>query len=69
MQSTDDASYARALSADYVWLPGHLPVIAALERDGWVGIFRGPESVVLAREAGPYAQPAPWNGPRCFPGP
>jgi hypothetical protein len=67
--SADDASYAMTLKADYVWLPHRLPVIGPLERDGWVAIFRGPESVVLAREAGRYVQPAPWAGPRCFPGP
>jgi hypothetical protein len=64
-----DAGYARALGADYVWLPRRLPVVAALEKDGWIGIFRGPDSVVFAREPGPYVQPAPWTGPRCFPGP
>ena len=66
---TPDASYARLLKADYIWLPHRLPVIGLLERDGWVAIFRGSRSVVLAREAGPYTQPAPWTGPRCFPGP
>ena len=67
--SKRDASYARLLKADYVWLPRELPVILPLERDGWVPIFRGPRSVVLARQARPYKQPTPWTGPRCFPGP
>jgi hypothetical protein len=67
--SKHDAGYARLLKADYVWLPRGLPVIAPLERDGWAAIFRGPRSVVLARQAKPYTKPAPWAGPRCFPGP
>ena len=66
---TPDAGYAAALKADYIWLPLRLPVVGELKRVGWVEIFRGPRSVVLAQEAGPYAQPAPWTGPRCFPGP
>jgi len=67
--SSTDASYAKTLGVDYVWLPRQLPVIAPLIRDGWVEVFRGPISVVLAREPGQYAQPAPQAGPRCFPGP
>ena len=67
--STSDASYARILKAEYIWLPRRLRVVAALERDGWAAIFRGSRSVVLAREAGAYTQPAPWMGQRCFPGP
>ena len=64
-----DASYARLLKADYIWLPHRLPAVGLLERDGWVAIFRGTKSVVLAREGGAYTQPDPWAGPRCFPGP
>jgi hypothetical protein len=67
--SSTDASYAKTLQADYVWLPRQLPVIAPLIRDGWVEVFRGARSVVLAREAGSHIQPAPWIGRRCFPGP
>ena len=67
--SKNDASYARILKADFIWLPHRLPVIGPLQRDGWVVIFRGSSSVVLAQEAGPYTQPMPWTGPRCFPGP
>ena len=67
--SAGDAGYARELAADYIWLPRRLPVVGALEQDGWVEIFRGPESLVLAREPGEYIQPAPWTGSRCFPGP
>ena len=66
---TPDASYARQLEADYIWLPHRLAVVPLLERDGWVAIFRGARSIVLAREGGAYTQPDPWTGPRCFPGP
>jgi len=67
--SAADASYARRIKADYVWLPRWLPVNGPLERDGWFAIFSGPRSVIYAKQAGPYVQPAPWTGPRCFPGP
>jgi hypothetical protein len=67
--SRRDASYAKVLKADYVWLPRRLPVNAALDRDGWVRIFEGPRSVIYARQIGAYTHPAPWTGPRCFPGP
>jgi len=68
-RSSTDAGYAKSLRADYVWLPRQLPVIAPLLRDGWIEVFRGARSVVLARQAGQFVQPAPWVGPRCFPGP
>jgi hypothetical protein len=67
--TSTDASYARALDADYVWLPRRLPVNAALERDGWVAIFKGTRSVIYSRTAGAYIQPKPIRGRRCFPGP
>jgi hypothetical protein len=64
-----DGGYAKALNADFIWLPQRLPVVAPLKREGWTPIFSGSRSVVLAREPGEYAHPAPWAGPRCFPGP
>ncbi|HPK70297.1 MAG TPA: hypothetical protein PLN93_00010 [Vicinamibacterales bacterium] len=64
-----NAEYARQLGADYIWLPHRLPVVGLLERDGWVAIFRGARSIVLARAEGAYTQPDPWTGLRCFPGP
>ena len=67
--SADDAGYARILNSDYVWLPHRLPVNAALERDGWLVIFKGPKSVMYARTARTYIQPSPMSGRRCFPGP
>ena len=65
----DDGSLARLLRPDFIWLPRQLPAVGLLERDGWVAIFRGTKSVVLARAIGAYTQTAPWIGPRCFPGP
>jgi len=67
--SSADAGYARAIRADYVWLPRLLPVIPALERDHWTEIYRGPRSVILARAPGDYIDPGEWRGRRCFPGP
>ena len=67
--SASDASYARILEADYVWLPHRLPVIAPLVRDGWIEIFRGSRSVVLARTGGTFLHSPPSTGPSCFPGP
>ncbi len=64
-----DANYVRLLKADYIWLPHRLPIVDLLKREGWVVIFQGSRSVVLAPKPGPYAQPATWTGPRCFPGP
>ena len=64
-----DAGYADRLHADFIWLPIRLRVVERLERRGWVAIFRGEQSVVLARRPGPYVQPPPWTGRRCFPGP
>jgi hypothetical protein len=58
-----------------VWLPRALPVSTTLQANGWVPIFQGPQSMLLARhdlaghvhpEARSHAgEPAA----RCFPGP
>lgn len=65
------AAYLRTLSPDYIWLPTHLPVIKTLAGAGWVPVFQGTASLVLARAgAGPFQQVAPAaSGMRCFPGP
>jgi len=52
-----------------VWLPRQLPVIAPLIRDGWVEVFRGARSVVLAREAGSHIQQHHGSVGGAFPGP
>ena len=64
-----DATYARRVKADYIWIPRSLPVVEPLLAQGWVAVFAGPRSVVLARQPGQYSQPAAFSGPRCFPGP
>lgn len=64
-----DARYARRLGAHYIWVPKSLPVVQPLLEDGWVSVFRGSRSVVLAPAGGVFVQPAPFRGPRCFPGP
>ncbi|MCC7008012.1 MAG: hypothetical protein IT184_04285 [Acidobacteria bacterium] len=59
------------LQPDYIWLPRHLPVVPQLERRGWVAIFTGSSSTMLARAgAGPFT-PITTTPParRCFPGP
>jgi hypothetical protein len=61
---------------DYIWLPPHLPVVRALEDDGWQVLFKGPKSVLLARagsatDAGTARSSRLTTGiaDRCFPGP
>lgn len=66
----DHADYARAIDADYIWIPRALPVGEALLRDGWIPIFHGRSSVLLARTAASsYVQPPFSSAERCFPGP
>ena len=64
-----DASYARRLQADFIWLPKQLPVVRRLLADEWHLAFAGPRSVILAAKPGAYPEPSPYVGPRCFPGP
>ncbi len=64
-------AYARTLDPDYVWLPNVLPVIDGLKEDGWVPIFEGPISILLAKSAeAPVQQPTTAStATRCFPDP
>jgi hypothetical protein len=57
--------------ADFVWLPNRLPASAALERQGWLRVFKGPLSSIFARPDRDrrYVQPARAGGAACFPGP
>ncbi len=57
------------LDADHAWLSKELPLVAALESDGWTRLFTGSKSVVLSRRAGEVTTPAPIRTPACFPGP
>src|SRR5205823_14747675 len=59
----------RRLAADYAWLPVGVPLVAALESQGWSREYSGPISVVLARHDGSAPQAAPPTSPACFPGP
>ena len=36
------------IAADYIWVPRWLPVVVKLRDRGWMPIFEGPESVILA---------------------
>jgi hypothetical protein len=62
---------AERLNPTVIWLPSSLPVVGRLVREGWIPIYRGPVSVVLARNAAPGAPPAAGDptAARCFPGP
>jgi hypothetical protein len=57
------------LAPDYAWLPAGVPLVAALERQGWSRAYAGPISVVLARNNSVTGQPGPPPSPACFPGP
>jgi hypothetical protein len=62
----------RDLDADYIWIPNGLPVVERMLDDGWIDVYRGEQSVILARAAAspPAASsPAVSAGRRCFPGP
>ena len=62
--------YAASLRPDYIWLPKSLPVVSSLRSDGWIPIYTGELSTILARQEShvrfvPAAEPVE----RCFPGP
>jgi len=72
---TDEGlEYLQELDADYIWLPRWFPVLPLLEERGWIPIFEGPRSTVLARpgaaaDANPPAIVTEEPPARCFPGP
>jgi hypothetical protein len=37
------------IAADYIWVPKWIPVVTTLRDSGWVPIFEGPQSIVMAR--------------------
>jgi hypothetical protein len=63
----------RRLNPDYVWVPLDLPVVHRLEDAGWLTVFRGPRSIILAPAGATIAaERAVANvipAPRAFPGP
>lgn len=71
----EGVEYLSALSTDYVWLPRSLPVSTTLQANGWIPIFQGPQSTLLARNdlaAHVHAEErahAEEPAARCFPGP
>jgi len=63
-----------AMKPDFVWLPTTFGVLGELEKTGWVPLFRGPLSTLLAQGTGDSAQDAALpvssaREARCFPGP
>jgi hypothetical protein len=67
-------AYLDTLESDYVWLPRLLPVSSTLQSRGWVPIFQGPYSVLLARsDLAPHHSATTAavheSASRCFPGP
>jgi hypothetical protein len=63
------ADFLRALNPDYAWLARDLPLVAALDAQGWHRLFTGPTSVVLSRAPVAAAAPPPLSSRPCFPGP
>jgi hypothetical protein len=57
------------LQADYAWLPANLPLVRALERDGWTRVFSGRVSVVLASKNVARTDSGIVPPEACFPGP
>jgi hypothetical protein len=62
------------LDPAYIWMPSRLAVTSKLVEDGWVPIFSGSQSTLLAppgTSTGIRAAPPPSgpSAPRCFPGP
>lgn len=62
--------YTEALRADYAWMPLKAAAVKDLEQHGWIRIFEGTRSVVLARSRPPgLIESPPMALRRCFPGP
>jgi hypothetical protein len=68
----DRASVLADLKPDYIWIPSNLDVTAQLLQDGWLPLFAGPRSTLLAQKDRIESAGPPVSGPnpaRCFPGP
>jgi len=70
--------FLAATRPDYIWLRSDLPVVSSLLAGEWRPLFKGPQSVLLARGAlangrtlgtDPSAPNVAEIGTRCFPGP
>jgi hypothetical protein len=65
----DRRAMLSAMNADYAWLPVQMPLVRALDEQGWHRIFEGPRSVVLSRRPGNYTPVQSLESAGCFPGP
>jgi hypothetical protein len=62
--------YIETLRADYAWMPLKIAAVKELEQHGWIPVFQGSRSVVLARSRPPnLIEPRSMPLRRCFPGP
>ncbi len=70
-------AYLRQLDPDYVWLPNKSPTVDLLRRTGWIPLFAGNLSTILARPLMPLSTlgantsniTTALAARRCFPGP
>jgi hypothetical protein len=65
----EQREFLRDLDPDHAWLSIQLPLVAALESNGWKRLYTGPTSVVLSRRVAEMTPPAPIQTAACFPGP
>ncbi|MCA1649507.1 MAG: hypothetical protein LC753_04235, partial [Acidobacteria bacterium] len=71
----DGLAYLDRIQGDYVWLPRQLPVSAVLRTRGWIPLYQGPHSVLLARRDRVAVASTDLSTStrkpecRCFPGP
>lgn len=70
----DGLAYLDSLKADYVWVPGELPLASTLMKSpAWTPAYRGGRSIIFARSgllpAGTPVQTGADVHCRCFPGP
>jgi hypothetical protein len=69
------ASLPATLSADYVWIPPHLPAARRLDAEGWRRVYEDGDAVVFARRQSPSRERAVMlaaatpPGSATFPGP
>lgn len=73
---TDEGlEFIRGLNPDYAWLPVNVPLASRLPEEGWIPVFTGPHSVILAPPQVAARIPVKvigaWSDQllRCFPGP
>jgi hypothetical protein len=57
------------LNPDYAWLPGDLPLVGELARQGWHRLYTGSHSTILGARATTQLVVPSMSSPACFPGP